>query len=311
MNEKRLLLLCIAAGAVVALLVVVADSRTPTTSSTATVKPSSTPAPIVSPTPTPTHTFSTQKIVKFGSSGTPAEFLALMKDMTIDVIEMQSGTYRGWHHLDIDVDRTVRPLLVRPAAGATVTFDDAGGTSNHGLFYLGLGGYTSDIAFDSTGTGGIYVIQNYAIRDTALIWGGWQHNIKFAGFRVRDITGAAGGMTSHVVFVSTDGIHAPSTLEFSDFDIALSGQLVSALQIWDTAAQGVIAKRFTVSGCHWGFVGRSAAIGVEIEGWTISNCAISFDSQGPAGIVRQVHATTSGPPIIESPMVDGGGNDWQ
>jgi hypothetical protein len=62
---------------------------------------------------------------------------------------------------------------------------------------------------------------------------------------------------------------------------------------------------------YWAFVGRLDATAVDIEGWTISGTdGPSFDCEGPSGVVRNMHATGSGAPIIESPMVDGGGNVW-
>ena len=266
-------------------------------------------------TPTPTITNNSQKIVQFPSSGTQPQFEALMKDMSIDVIEMQAGTYSGWN-LVMNIDRTSRPLIIRPASGATVIFDGTGDGSGDGPFYFGdsySGGnyYASNITFD--GSNGIFRIQNYSIGATGLVWMQYVHNITMSNFQVRNITGAAGGMTSHVVYVSTDGIHAPTNLTFDNWDVQLTGQLVSALQIYHTPApaQEVTALNWTVSGCHWGFVGRYAATNVNIEGWTISNCAISFDSQGPSGTVKNMHATNSGAPIIQSPMVDGGGNVWK
>jgi hypothetical protein len=73
----------------------------------------------------------------------------------------------------------------------------------------------------------------------------------------------------------------------------------------------VTALRWTVKGGRWAFVGRLDATAVDVEGWTISGVAYSsFDSEGPAGIVSNMNVTTSGPPIIDSPMVDGGGNTW-
>jgi hypothetical protein len=269
---------------------------------------------IAQATPTPTPIPNSQKIVQFGPSGTQAQFLALMKDMSVDVIEMQAGTYSGWN-LVMNIDRISSPLIIRPASGATVIFDGTGDGSKDGPFYFGdsyVGGnyYASNITFD--GSNGIFRIQNYTIGATGLVWMQYVHNITMNNFQVRNITGEAGGMTSHVIYVSTDGIHAPTNLTFNNWGVQLTGQLVSALQIYHTPApaQGVTALNWAVSGCHWGFVGRYAATNVDIEGWTISNCAISFDSQGPAGTVKNMHATTSGNPTIQLPMIDGGGNVW-
>jgi hypothetical protein len=293
---------------------------TPTSTPTATLAPptaspapppTATPAPTpgATTTPTPTDTHSPQKIVQFGPSGTQAQFVALMRDMTIDVIEMQSGTYRGWH-LRFDVDRSARRLTVRPAPGATVIFDDAGGRTYGGLFYAGWSGYTSNIAFQ-----GPFRITNYTIGETGLVSTAWVANLTFNDFTVRGTTApTTNGQTAWAVYVSSDGTHRGRNLTFNDWNVDSSGSdhKVSGLQLYHTPqAAGVTALRWTMTGGHWGFVGRFDATDVEVAGWTISDCVIAFDSQGPAGIVRNMRASTSGPPIIKSPMVDGGGNVWR
>ena len=101
------------------------------------------------------------KIVVFGPSGTQAQFVSLMNDMSVDVIEMTAGTYRGWHlgasTGGLVVNRAARPLLVRPAPGAAVVWDDTGGTSGDSFLHWLLNvasEVTNYITFDPAGTGG-------------------------------------------------------------------------------------------------------------------------------------------------------------
>jgi hypothetical protein len=231
-----------------------------------------------------------------------------MKDMSVDVIEMQPGTYRGWH-LWFDIDRTARPLTVRPAAGGTVIFDDAGGQTHQGLFYAGWSGYTSNITFQ-----GPFQITNYSIGQTGLVSTDWAADLAFNGFTVRGTTApSTNGQTAWAVYVSSDGTHRGTNLTFNDWNVdsSQSDHKVSGLQLYHTPqAIRVTALRWKVTGGYWGFVGRGNATGVTIEGWTITHCIVSFDSNGPAGVVKNMHASTSGSPTIMRPMVDGGGNVW-
>jgi len=271
--------------------------------------------PTATPSPTPTPTVSAQKIAQFGNWGTPAQFLALMKDMSIDVIEMAAGTYFGWH-LFFDVDRTARPLTVRPAAGATVIFDDSGGETSDGLFYPGWSSYTSNITFQ-----GPFQVTNYVIGQTGLVSTAWVANLTFNRFVVKGTTApTTNGQTAWAVYVSSDGTHRGSNLTFNDWNVdnSQSGHKVSGLQIYHTPqAVGISALRWTVTGGFWGIVGRGDATAVVIDGWTIGNTVYPFDSdsgesgRGPAGTVSNMTSTGSAnAPIITSPMVDGGGNSW-
>lgn len=282
----------------------------PITAAPAPTAPSAsqqTPTTPTTPRPAPT---STPRVVTFPSSGTPAQFGALVQDMTIDVIEIQSGTYRAWHML-IDVDRSARPLTVRPTPGAAVTWDGAGDGSSAGLFAFGSKGLTSDLTFV-----GPFTVQNYTLGSTGLVWTGYVRNLTLNGFVVRNITAAAevNRHNAHVLYVSSDGTHRGTKIVANDWDVDLtaSAHRVSGLHMYHAPpAVGVTALRWKVSGGYWGFVGRFDAADVTIDGWTITDCTVPFDSEGPAGVVRNVRATRSGAPIIRAPMQDGGGNSWQ
>lgn len=277
-------------------------------------------APSPTPAPTPTPTPSSLKIVQFGPSGTPAQFLSLMKDMTVDVIELQAGTYsgqNGWHALAINVDRTARPLLIRPAAGAAVVWDGAGGqTGTAGLFYVGWSSKTAVIRFDPAGTGGSFTITGYSIGQTGLISTAWCEDCQFNGFIVRNTTApTTNGQTAWALYLSSDGVHRGQRITANDWDVDNTGTspTVNGMQLEHSPQNdGVTALRWNVKGGRWAFVGRLDATGLDIEGWTISGTSgPAFDSQGPAGVVKNMHATTSGAPIIQAPMVNSGGNIWQ
>jgi hypothetical protein len=262
-------------------------------------------------------------IASFSAGGSSAAFLTLMADMTIDVIEMAAGTY-AWTDVLLNIDRSSRPLIIRPAAGATVTFDGSGlGTA--GMFYAGLGGYGSYFRFQGL-VGGVqkFVIQNYTINDTGLIWTGYVNQVEFSGFKVRTCTGSFGDGREHCMYVSSDGTHSAIGVTVNDWDVDpdVTNRTLCGLQIYHTpAVTNFTALRWKVNHCYWGFVGRYTATNCTFDGWTITNTGktvvnvgIPFDCQGPAGVVRNMTSTGSpagpAPDIISSPMVDGGGNSW-
>src|SRR4030095_3707652 len=108
------------------------------------------------------------------------------RDMSVDVIELQAGTYRDWH-VYIDIDRT-RPVLVRPAAGAALGWDATGSSNPDGLFYFGYHSFSSDIRIDPAGTGGSFTIQNYQLGQQGLVNTFWVDRITFNGFRTTGIS---------------------------------------------------------------------------------------------------------------------------
>lgn len=265
-------------------------------------------------------------IAQFPGTGpnTSAAFLALMANMNIDTIEMAAGSYTGWH-LYVRLSRAARPLLIRPAAGAAVTF--AGDGTGAGLLYLGTNvgapGYpsfaTDYITMDAAGTGGSFTATGYTLGGTGLVMTGWVNHVTVNGLIVRNITGAAGGSTSHCLYVNTDDTHRGQNITANGWDIAFTGsRLVNGVQTYHTPnAQGVTLHGWTISGCHRaGYIWADGS-GIDIDGWTIANCDATFDAQGTAaGSVKNCHATNSGTTTpgsgywTDAFLTDGGGNTW-
>ncbi len=253
----------------------------------------------------------------FGPSGTQAQFVSLMNDMSVDVIEMAAGTYRGWH-ADIVVNRAARPLLVRPAPGAAVVWDDTGGTSGDSLFDVGSEAsqsvVTNYITFDPAGTGGSFTVQNYALGQVGLIDTFWVDHIAFNGFHTSGITGLAGGQLSWTVYVSSDGVHSGSNITFDDWTVGPSANRnVGGLTTYHNPnAHGVTALRWTISGASSAMALWGTATGIDIEDWTISGCNYAVSTDGvAAGILKNNTSTGSTNwPIIRPPMVNARENSW-
>jgi hypothetical protein len=258
----------------------------------------------------------------FPASGTATQFVALMADMTIDVIEMAPGTHSGWH-LYVRLDRSARPLLIRPAPGAAVVFQ--GDSSGSGLLYLGanvgLPGYptsaTAAITFDAAGTGGSFTATGYTLGATGLVYTGWVHHVAVNGLIVRNITGAAGGSTSHALYVSSDDTHRSSGIVANGWDVQLT-HLVNAVQTYhNPSVDGLQLHGWNVSGCNRAGYIWADATAVDIDGWTINSCNVTFDAQQTAaGTVKNTRAVSSGTTTpghgywTDPALTAGGGNAW-
>lgn len=270
--------------------------------------------------------FPTGTIAQFPAGGPPAAFLTLMADMTIDVIEMAAGTYVHWN-LWFNIDRTSRPLLIRPAAGAAVVFSGSP-VNGSGLLYPGWISKTAYITFDPAGTGGSFEINGYGINSTALVAPAWVDHFAANGFLVRNCTASAGASASPwqqwVVYSSgVVGTGSSNASTFNDWEVHLEddpyGYVQGAVVAGYIPTTGVTMLRWKVTAsaahkpnyaCYAEHVSASVA-GVDVESWTITNCNFPFTANaGVAGTVKNMTSTGCGAPSIGSPFVDGGGNSW-
>ena len=265
-----------------------------------------TPPPVVPPPG--------QKIVPF--SGTAAQLVALMADMTVDVIEIAAGTYPKWSVI-INVARpTSRPLLVRPAAGGAVIFDGTGmgGTPP---FYVGWNSLASYITVDAAGTGGSFTIANYSIAAIGLVDAKYTDHVTFNGLIVRNCSGAP--RTSHCLYVESDGTHRSKSFTANGWDVVgPSNRYLNGVQTFHSpSVDGLTLHGWTVSNLHRAGYIDADATGIDIDGWTIANCDATFDAaETAAGVIKNCHATNSGSTVFGSgyltdrALVDGGGNTW-
>jgi hypothetical protein len=255
--------------------------------------------------------------VSFGPGGSADDFVRLMADMTVDVIEIQAGTYTGWHiggsgQPAFTVLRT-RPLVIRPAPSATVIFDGGGVPSGDGWFYAGrwttqafpVGGFTFE---------GPFIIQNYALGQQGLVSTYWAQHVAFNGFQTRGITGQPGGSTSWQVYVSSDGSHRGEDLTFNDWTVAAtpSGNVSGFQTYHNPQAVGVRAYRWSITAPHIAILSWGDAREVDIQDWTISGCGypVSTDGVAQGVLLGNTASSCAYGPIIKAPFVDGGGNTW-
>jgi len=255
-----------------------------------------------------------QKVIKrFTAAMTSAAFATMVADMTIDVIEMEAGTYQDWAAVDISVNRSTRPLTVRPAPGAAVVWDGSTDDSTDGLFYFGNSALCSYITFDPEGTGGSFTVQNYNIGQTGLIVTAYASHVTVNGFKTRTCTeSAASGTTRWSVYVASDGTHRSDNLTFNDWDSS-PGTGINHFQINASAshgADGVIVKHWVSNGGNYGAYVAGDSTLVVLDGLMMMNHAVAgIETGGTATVtVRNCAAINCGANVFSATTTDGGGN---
>jgi hypothetical protein len=271
------------------------------------------PAPTPTPDPTPPPVPG-QKVVPF--SGTAAQFTALIADTTVDVIEIAAGTYLRWSVI-LNTDRTARPLLVRPAAGAAVIFDGMGISAPP--FYVGWNSLCAHVTFDPAGTGGSFTLQNYSLGQIGLVDMKHVSDVTFNAFIVRNCTGTVSAQTTHCLYVESDGTHRSARVTANGWNVVgPSNRYLCGVQTYhEPNVDGLTLHGWTVTGLHRAAYLWADATGIDVDGWTISSCDATFDAEETAsGTIKNCHATNSGKTVFGSgyltdkAIVDGGGNSW-
>jgi hypothetical protein len=260
------------------------------------------------------------------TGGTAAAFLALASNMNIDTIEMAAGTYK-WPTLGLTtrytVNRSSRPLLVRPAAGATVIWDGTG-IGGDGWFYCGdwtTGGSSiaSYLTFDPAGTGGSFNLQNYTLGQHGLVQTEWTSHCTFNGFNVTGCTGQGG--TSWCIYVSSDGTHRGDNLTFRNWNFSGSGNTMGFFQSFsnynsDTGLPtSCVVNSNTIDHAYvallaWGDSGTTGA-GFTFNGNVMTHCTYALDFKDSATGTYLNNTSTgslNSSILTAAGMTNGGGN---
>lgn len=267
----------------------------------------------VEPTPEPPPP--TGKVVRF--KGGASALVTLAKDLSVDVVELDGGTYTQWVCF-LDVARPAdRPLLIRPVPGAAVIFDGGGGSSP--AFRIGWRTLASYVTLE-----GPFTIQNYALGLSGLVMASWFDHVAFNGVRVRNVGGTESPQTTHALYVSSaneggaTGHPKSHHITANGWDIVgPANRYLSGLHIYhDPNADHIEAKGWTVSSLHRAVYAYSDATNILIDGWSITDCNATIDNWGGTaqGVVSNCRAVRSGPIAPgqgswkAGPLVSGGGN---
>jgi len=251
-------------------------------------------------------------IKQFTTAMSQSDFATMVADMTIDVIEMAAGTYQDWHLCYLDVDRSTRPLLIRPAPGAAVVWDGTTDMSTDGVFTFGSVTVAKYITFDPEGTGGSFTIQNYNIGETGLVNPENCQHITVNGFRIRSCNDSANsGSTRWVVYCKSNGTAGPSDLMMDDWDSDsdTGDGYMNHLQV-DAVTRGTF-KNWRVKGGAFGVHVGSGSTVIIIDGFVFDTVDDTINNgYGSTMLVRNCGAVGSGGVTWDANTVDGGGNHF-
>ena len=277
---------------------------------------------------TGTITISASSIATMTSSNTKAQFLTKCADMTIDVIELTSGTYT-WQDVHIDVDRTSRPLTIRPALGATCNF--VGPATTTGIIlsfgHVSIAKYiTLDGRPGGTGDGSGLIFKDLELAQSGVIEvrGSDYLTFQYLTFQnlARDygvsgtaeyksycfyISGAGAGNNDHLLL---DNCWFKSPAVYRD---------ISCLQIASSGSHGNVTMSNVreMTDYHYSLSVDVPVSNLILSNWVMDDCgrtaaaaSIRFFPVSVNGSYTNIDATASEPLRDDSTgtMTDGGGN---
>jgi hypothetical protein len=260
----------------------------------------------------PTPPAPTQRVVSFTPSQASSDFLTLLKDESIDVIELE-GTYR-LPYMIINIDRT-RPVVVRPVAGATVVMSGA----NYGgepQFYFGRGGKAGNITMQG------FIFDGFVLSQTGIIHVFNAHDVTLNDMVVRN--SRANGTTAlprhaWALYLSSNATVRPVNITANRWIIDGSARQMSALQVY--GGSNVTATDWSVEHAYYAIYASNEQGPVDnlvLDAWTIDDTcpmrsgtdsqAVSF--RNASGRFSNMRARASGGLLnVGTPrMTDGGGN---
>jgi hypothetical protein len=250
--------------------------------------------------------------VAFTPSQTAATLLALLRDETIDVIEL-SGTYRLPYTI-INIDRT-RAVVVRPVAGATVVMSGAN-TGPDPQFNFGWGGKAGNITMQG------FVFDGYTLNQEGIIEATDCHDITLNDMIVRN--SRANGTTAlpnhaWAIYLTSTPTAQPTNFTANRWTIDGSARQMSALKVW--GGSHITATGWSVSNVYFAIYAnseRGPLTDFILDDWTITasgtttpgGLSDSVRIANTSGQYSNMHFVASG--IMTntgSPtMTDGGGN---
>lgn len=282
---------------------------------------------------------SSETIATLTSSNTRTQILTQTTNLNIDVIEFTSGTY-SIQDMQINVDRSSRPLTLRPAPGATLNWVGPA-TSSGQIIGLGQSVWTKHVTLDGR-PGGVGSTSGWIFKDIALAQSG-----------VIEPRGTANCTFKYLTFqnLSRD-LAVPGTAAFKAYCFYISGagsgsagntdllidhcwfkapavnRDVSCIQL---ASSGVhsnisITNVMEMTNYHYGFVCDVEVTNILLDTWVMTNtgrsstpASIRFTEYGGtsdnffmSGTYQNIVATSSDPFSDDHPgagtITNGGGN---
>lgn len=274
-----------------------APSAAPSPSASPPPAPTATPAP--TPTPTiflPTPTPSSGSIAIVTPATTSAQFLALVKNLSVTTIQLSAGVY-SWDNVQIDVDRTAAPLLIQPVPGATVTF--TGQVESAGVFFFGLNATAKWI----TMTG--FTFDGYTLDQAGIFEVRSSDHVTLTNMTIRNIVRGPRSdqpyktWAAYISMLPT-GKAANSNLVIDHWTITGASRAWSGIQIDSSsvAEASIHLTNISESGLDYGFYEDVPTTDLQLNTWAVANtgqAGSSIDFHQASGTYQNIVLSGSDP----------------
>jgi hypothetical protein len=249
----------------------------------------------------------------FTPSQTVDDFLALLGDESADAIELADGTYH-LPYVAIDIDRT-RPVVVRPASGATVIFSGAH-TGFDPQFGFGFNGKAGNITMQGL------IFDGFTLGKQGIVQAFDAHNITLNDMIVRN--SRANGTFAQpyhawAIYLTSTPDVVPTDFTANRWTIEGTARAMGALLVY--GGSRITAVGWSVSNVYYAVYAtsrRGPLTDLVLDDWTISNTggpAWGYDNvavaiENTTGTISSIRATSSGFLLnMGAPKIaDGGGN---
>jgi hypothetical protein len=243
--------------------------------------------------------------------------LADFADMGTDILEIAGGEYTPGRINISGIDRSSRPLIIRPASGKKVIWN--GGAGSDGAFYFGYPtlaparGFTFD---GRNGAGSAWLFTNYNLGSTGIFWVGGSSKLKFLGLTFSGNTGIKQGQNSHSFYLSNNTDPGSNPGRCYDIEIAYcqidgGNRTVTGSQCYhDPGPYDVDFHDNEVTNCDTGCLWATIqSTYMRIRNNTFTDCDRAIAVDGPQGVARG-NTSHNAPATITAPFVDDGTNHW-
>lgn len=277
---------------------------------------------------TGTITVSSSAVTTLSSSNTKAQFTAACANMSIDVIELTSGTYT-WQDVHIDVDRTARPLTIRPALGATCNF--VGPATTTGIIlsfgHVTMAKYiTLDGRPGGTGTGSGLIFKDLELAQSGVIEVRGSDHLTFQYLTFQNLArdyavSGTGEHKSYCFYISGAGAGNNDNLVLDNcwFKAPAVYRDISCLQIASSGSHGtvVMSNVKEMTNYHYSLSVDVPVSSLTLENWVMTDCGRTASASSirifPVtvnGSYTNIDATLSEPLRDDGTgtFTDGGGN---
>jgi hypothetical protein len=271
------------------------------------------PLPVAPPATSPATP--AQHVVSFTPSQTAGDFLTLLGDESIDVIEMAGGTYR-LSCIIINIDRT-RPVVVRPVAGAVVVMSGTRvGTDPQ--FWLGLNGTAGNITMQGL------IFDGFILGQQGIVQACDAHDITLNDMVVRNSRANpkyAEPNHAWAIYLAATATVSPTNFTANRWTVDGSARRMSGLLVY--GGRHITAIGWSVSNAYYAVYASAKETHLTdfvLDGWTISDTGapawrepdVSVAIEYASGRFSNMWATSSGVLLnFGTPrMTDGGGNTW-